>query len=117
MIIEDIAKIGHDLNRSFCQAIGDDSQLPWDEAPEWQKDSSRAGVLFVEHDRYAGDRALHDAWLAQKEKDGWTYGEVKDPEKKTHPCCVPFEQLPFEQQLKDKLFRQTVIALLPLLDK
>lgn len=116
MNVEDIAKIGHALNKSFCEAIGDFSQLPWDEAPEWQKDSSRAGVEFVKHDRYAGDAALHDAWLAHKVKDGWTYGEVKDAEQKTHPCCVPFDQLPLEQQLKDKLFRQTVIALLPLLD-
>ena len=117
MKIEDIAKIGHDLNRSFCQAIGDNSQLEWKDAPNWQKDSSFAGVEFVREFPWAGDSALHDSWLKQKENDGWVYGEVKDSELKTHPCCVPYDQLPIEQQLKDKLFRQTVLALLPLLDK
>jgi hypothetical protein len=44
-------------------------------------------------------------------KDGWVYGEVKDAEKKTHPCLVPFDQLPLFQQKKDKLFCAIVDAL------
>jgi len=32
-----------------------------------------------------------------------------------HPCIVPFDELPLDQQIKDRLFRQTVHALAPLL--
>lgn len=39
----------------------------------------------------AGDAASHENWLRDKEKDGWTFGPVKDAEKKEHPCFVPFD--------------------------
>jgi len=47
-----------------------------------------------------------------KLSDGWGYGETKDPEKKEHPCMVPFNELPVEQEAKDFLFRGVVHALL-----
>ena len=43
--------------------------------------------------------------------DEWTYGEVKDPAKKEHPCLVAFEALPKEQQAKDYIFKAVVDAL------
>lgn len=45
--------------------------------------------------------------------DGWTYGEVKDAERKTHPTLVPFGDLPAGQQQKDRLFVAIVAALAP----
>lgn len=39
------------------------------------------------------------------------YGEVKDGEAKTHPCLVPYEQLPPAQRLKDDLFAAIVRTL------
>jgi hypothetical protein len=46
--------------------------------------------------------------MADKIKEGWVYGFVKDPVSKTHPCIVPYEELPEEQQMKDHLFVKTV---------
>ena len=59
----------------------------------------------------AGPQASHESWMAQKIAEGWVYGEVKDPERKTHHCIVPFADLPREQQAKDYLFRAVVHAL------
>jgi hypothetical protein len=106
-----IAIICHESNRAYCAAIGDNSQLPWGEAPEWQRDSAINGVKFVQENPDAPDSASHDNWMRQKEEEGWVYGEVKDPEAKTHPCMVPFDELPPEQQAKDSLFRSIVKAL------
>lgn len=106
----EIARTCHEANRSWCEMNGDLSQLPWDQAPDWQKDSAIAGVMFLIENPDAGDSATHDSWSAQKIADGWTYGEVKDPEAKTHPCLVPFEELPHAQQFKDKLFRSIVLS-------
>jgi len=50
-------------------------------------------------------------WTAQKLKDGWVYGLVKDPTAKTHPCIVAFEKLDPVQQAKDRLFKAIVHAL------
>ena len=108
-----VAAICHEANRRYCTSIGDDSQPEWEEAPDWQKDSAVAGVEFVLDNPDAPPSASHESWLAVKEADGWKYGEVKDPEKKEHPCYVPYEQLPEEQKAKDHLFKAIVEALKP----
>jgi hypothetical protein len=106
-----IAQVCHEANRAFCAAIGDNSQVPWQDAPEWQRQSTVSGVRFHLANGGASDAATHDKWLLDKENDGWRYGPVKDPIKKEHPSCVPFDQLPPEEQAKDRLFRAVVRAL------
>lgn len=101
-LVDLVAQIAHEANRAYCQAIGDNSQPPWENAPEWQKSSARDGVENVMRGASPGDS--HANWLRHKEADGWKYGETKDADKRTHPCMLPFEQLPPEQQLKDHLF-------------
>lgn len=111
MKVEDIARVCHEANRGLCETHGDRSQVPWDDAPQWQRESCVNGVEFVLANPDAGDAAQHDNWSVQKFADGWVYGPTKDPERKTHPCLVPFSDLPPEQQAKDRLFRAIVIAL------
>ena len=38
-------------------------------------------------------RNVHEVWAEGRIKDGWVYAEVRDDEKKTTPCLVPYEQL------------------------
>ena len=109
--IEEIAKVCHEANRGYCKALGDDSQLPWDEAPQWAKTSAINGVRFHLDNPNAGPSGSHENWLKEKEKEGWKYGELKDPEKKEHPCFVPYDQLPKEQQAKDYIFTAIVKSL------
>lgn len=108
-----IAKAAHEVNRVWCEFIGDTPQPAWEDAPDWQVDSALAGVRFHLTNPDAGDDASHNAWLAHKQAEGWVYGPVKDAEATppTHPCMVPFDQLPREQQFKDRLFRTVVHAL------
>jgi len=103
-----IGRLAHEMNRSWCELNGDHSQPPWDQAPQWQRDSTMEVVRFFAEHPEAGDDAMHQAWLNEKQRTGWVYGAEKDPELKTHPCIVPFEQLPIEQQFKDRLFRTVV---------
>lgn len=106
--IELVAKAAHEINKAYCEALGDMSQPEWEDAPEWQRQSAIAGVEHHISNPNCTPEGSHESWLAQKEADGWVYGEVKDPEKKEHPCMVPYEQLPVEQKAKDYLFRQVV---------
>ena len=108
MNLELIAKFAHEINRAYCAALGDTSQLPWEDAPQWQRDSAFDGVLFHIANPEAGPEASHENWLATKVSDGWKYGPVKDAEKKEHPCCVPFAELPTQEKAKDYLFRAVV---------
>lgn len=107
----EIARIAHEVNRAYCLALGDLSQLPWDEAPEWQRASVLAGVMFHLSKPWKGPESSHEAWMAHKLAEGWQYGPTKDVEAKTHPCLVPFAELPVAQQAKDFLFRAIVHAL------
>lgn len=111
MEIEKIARVCHDVNRAYCEAIGDTSQVEWDDAPDWQKSSAILGVKLHTENHGAGAQASHESWMAQKVADGWIYGDVKNAELKQHPCIVPFDELPKEQQAKDYIFRSIVIAL------
>lgn len=111
MIKEEVAKICHEANRSLCETQGDYSQLSWGQAPQWQRDSAINGVQFHVDNPDAGTDDSHKSWLAEKEAAGWKYGPIKDPEKKEHPCFVPYEDLPPDQQAKDYLFRGIVHSL------
>lgn len=106
-----VAQVAHEANRAWCLANGDTSQPSWENAPDWQRESAINGVHFHIDNTEAGDSASHDNWMDEKRAAGWVYGEVKDPDAKTHPCMLPFEQLPPEQQAKDRLFRAIVHAL------
>lgn len=108
LITEICARAAHEANRAYCQAIGDNTQLPWDEAADWQRDSARKGVAGA----LAGNtpKQQHRAWFEDKWSQGWHHGWVKDAEKKTHPCMVPYEELPPEQQLKYALYVSVVQA-------
>ena len=110
-----IAKVCHEANRALCAGLGDNSQLPWEDAPQWQRDSAVNGVRFNMENPDAPASASHDSWLEEKRVNGWSWGLEKDAELKTHPCYVPYEELPKEQQAKDHLFKATVAALAPLL--
>lgn len=103
-----IARACHEANRAICEAFGDASQKPWDEAEGWQRESAVKGVRFAMANPEAPPSAQHDAWLADKERDGWRYGDVKDADAKTHPCMVPYADLPPEQRVKDGVFKAIV---------
>jgi len=104
MTVEQIAKVCHETNRAYCATLGDNSQLPWASAPEWQRISAEYGVRFHLDNPDAKPSHIHDEWLKEKQATGWKYGPLKDAEKKEHPCFVPYEELPFEQKAKDALF-------------
>lgn len=107
---EDIARVAHEVNRAYCQALGDHSQPAWEQAPEWQRASARMGVDLHTMGNF-GPEASHISWCNQKVEDGWVYGPVKDADRRTHPCLMPFDQLPQAQQAKDFIFRGVVHAL------
>lgn len=45
---------------------------------------------------------VHEVWSAGRMADGWTYGEKRDDVRKTHPCLVPYEELPESEKEYDR---------------
>jgi hypothetical protein len=103
----------HEMNRTWCALRGDTSQVGWDDAPEWQRESAIEGVKFHLANPHAGPSGSHENWMRHKLADGWVYGPQKDPEKKTHPCLVPYAELSADQRAKDAFFVATLHALFP----
>ncbi len=106
-----IAIVCHEANRGYCRSINDLSQTTWEDAPQWQKDSAILGVEFRLNNPTATPESMHKSWMEQKTKDGWIYGTVKNPEKKEHPCMVPYSDLPPHQRKKDEIFSAIVDVL------
>lgn len=104
--LERCAQAAHEINRIYCAALGDASQVPWENAPEWQRESAREGALGVLQGNTP--EQSHESWSAHKLKDGWKHGPLKNPERKEHPCLVPYSELPEHQRAKDVLFVKTV---------
>jgi len=106
-----MAKAAHEANKVWCEANGDFTQEHWGDAEDWQRDSAIKGVEFRLANPEAGEDSQHNAWMKDKLDDGWVYGETKNADAKTHPCIVPFAELPEFQQKKDRLFCAIVDAL------
>lgn len=117
MSIVHIARLCHEVNRAYCNAIGDLSQLPWDEAPAWQKKSAVQGVLFHSANPETDPAEAHNNWMAEKRHEGWIYGLEKDTERKLHPCMLPYNQLPTTQQAKDYIFKAIVNTITQISDE
>jgi hypothetical protein len=109
-ISEGIAKIAHEVNRSYCEEIGDVVMPAWDECPIYHHNAYIAGVKSVLLGETTNPAEQHAAWMRDKLNDGWVFGAVKDAARKTHPCLVPYTELPQQQRTKDALFRTVVTA-------
>lgn len=55
-------------------------------------------------ERIADAELLHDDWVTAYEDMGWQYGPTRDPEAKTHPDMVAYDQLGQLERDKDDVF-------------
>jgi hypothetical protein len=102
LTVEIIAAACHQQNKTYCDLMMDGSQVPWLDAPEWQTTSAVNGVKAALTN--PNPAASHESWMAEKLADGWVFGKVKDAEAKTHPCIMPYGDLPSPQKRKDDFF-------------
>lgn len=111
MEVEQIAEVCHEANRAYCLSHNDKSHKPWKETSWSTKQSAIAGVVYLIENPEASLAGLHQHWLDTRKREGWVYGEEKDELAKTHPCMLPYEELPELQKKKDDLFRAIVLVL------
>lgn len=44
----------------------------------------------------------HEVWAEMRVQDGWVFGPERDDANKTHPCLVPYEELPESEKEYDR---------------
>lgn len=102
------------------------SIVPWDELPGDLKEGNRQQAddirrklsivgcgtspmadwdeplfQFTEGEKDLLAREEHDRWWESKKQQGWVHGPVKDGDAKTHPCMIPYDELPQCERQKD----------------
>lgn len=45
---------------------------------------------------------VHEIWAESRINQGWTYGPERNDVLKTHPCLIPYEDLPEEEKDYDR---------------
>ena len=58
--------------------------------------------------------AEHNGWMVERMLSGWTYGRVRDNDKKKHPLLIPYNQLSESDKDYD---RHTIVGKTPPTDK
>lgn len=106
MTVREVAKMCHEVNRAYCAALGDMSQVPWEQAPQWQVDATLAGIDDIRNNPTLTPEQVWQAWSKTKRDAGWVWGPVKDAAQKTHPDLVDrYGELPVSTQAKDAILR------------
>ena len=57
---------------------------------------------------------VHEVWAQSRMEQGWVYGEERNDTLKTHPCLIPYEDLPEVEKAYD---RDTAFGTLKLITK
>ena len=57
---------------------------------------------------------VHEVWAQSRIEQGWSYGEERNDTLKTHPCLVPYDELPEVEKAYD---RDTALGTLKLISK
>lgn len=53
----------------------------------------------------------HEVWARSRQQEGWTYGPIRDDEKKQHPDLRPYSQLPESEKEYDRQMAMHTIKL------
>ncbi len=57
---------------------------------------------------------VHEVWAQSRMEQGWIYGEQRNDELKTHPCLIPYADLP---EVEKEYDRDTALGTLKLIRK
>ncbi len=51
----------------------------------------------------------HEEWARQRLAEGWVFGPTRDDRARTHPCLVPYQQLPEAEKAYDRLMVEATL--------
>jgi hypothetical protein len=54
---------------------------------------------------------VHDVWARTRLEEGWTWGPGRNDKQKTHPCLIPYSDLPESEKEVDRKMAMEVLKL------
>jgi hypothetical protein len=105
-----IAELGWQAHIAWERIIGEQPKPDWSALSPGQKVAIVDSVRWLIEHPTSSIPAQHDAWRATKYDAMYRtpYAHGVDP----HPNMVPFDDLPFSQQMKARLWRHIIFAVL-----
>ena len=97
--IDVVAEMAWETHRAWEKIIGEPEYPPWEFLPPGHKAKVLASVTWLIDHPTSSLIAQHDAWRAS------LFGEP-------HDNAVPVDELPFSQQMKARLWRHIIFAVL-----
>lgn len=55
---------------------------------------------------------VHEVWAHNRISEGWTHGPERDDTARTHPCLIPYEELPESEKEYDRATSQETLKLI-----
>ncbi len=55
---------------------------------------------------------VHEVWARNRISEGWTRGPERDDTARTHPCLIPYEDLPESEKEYDRATSQETLKLI-----
>lgn len=102
------AKLIHEVNKAYSEALGDGSAVTWEQMSPEAKESLIKSVQYYLDTPGITPAQIHQRWIDEKVRMGWTFSPIKDVLKKTHPSLVDYRQLPPTEQAKDCIVKAIV---------
>lgn len=99
-----LAESCHEATKVISEQILSEEKKEWKLIDSKTKAKLLNAVNRAIEEKITDPAIAHANWITDMEKDGWQYGDKLDEENKTHPCMVPYDQLPVGQQTKDYIF-------------
>jgi hypothetical protein len=97
-----IAELGWQAHIAWERIIGEQPKPDYNNLSNEHKDAVCRGVQWIVEHPTSSIATQHDAWRSRMASGG-----IDD-----HPNMVPFDELPFSQQMKARLWRHVVFAVL-----
>lgn len=104
-VLERRAWFVYEAGRLQAIAVGALVPEPWsDREPTFRDQFLEVIEMMCGSNRQSSPEELHDDWVKAYAAMGWVYGPQRDPERKTHPDLLPFNQLEPRERDKDAVF-------------
>ena len=117
--IETIARICHEAMSALVAEMEGEPHPRWESLKgsdnEWMIEDTKKNVIARINNPMSLMSLTHEAWKENRIDNGWVWGETKCSIKKTHPCLVPYGELPDSEILKDQVFTAIVDRIAPFL--
>lgn len=109
----EIAQVAHEVNQAYYRTFDPkDTASTWENLDDHTRGSLIDGVKNILYNPDLTPEQSHKNWMVFKHQAGWKHGPVKNPDKREHPCLVPYKNLAPIDRFKDELFGTVVRSLI-----